>query len=187
MSNEFLPFSADVSANVLTQSAYAGDSQRLTGNQPGIARAQLVNKAIRQATVMVAGIGQFIANRQVNNMTDSLSSTQVENYLKDSLVSRISVLPAMVGLSPGAWWRKSPIDGYIEQGLSGIVLPSGGVPVNVTFPLAFSTVVLDVQVGVNPAATQMCGWSDPTLTQVTLQTGNLDTLSRTVNIIVRGY
>lgn len=93
----------------------------------------------------------------------------------------------MIGLSPGAWWRKSPIDGYIEQGISGIVLPAGGTLVHVTFPLAFSTVVLDVQISVHNAATQMCGWENATLTGVSVETGNLDTLSRTVNILVRGY
>lgn len=186
MSNEILPFSADVSANVLSQSAYNSDSQRLTGNQPGIARAQLVNKALRQVSVMAAGFGQFIANRQANNVTDNLTPTQVETYLQAALASRIASLPAIISGAATSWWRKSS-DGFIEQGVAGIVVPASGGFVSVSFPIAFITTLLDIQVSVYNAAESQVGWSDATLTNLRLETGLTDLTPRVANILVRGY
>jgi hypothetical protein len=75
--NEILTFAGtDTGTNLLTQAAYAADAQRTIGNQPGIARAQLVNKAFRQASTVAAGLAQFVADNQATNVTDSLTAAQ---------------------------------------------------------------------------------------------------------------
>lgn len=79
--NSILPFSGGVGANILTDADYLGSGHRVIGNQPGIASAQLNNKALRQATLMSAGLAQYIANRQGANIDDSLSPSQIEGYL----------------------------------------------------------------------------------------------------------
>lgn len=183
--SQILPFANDSGANVMTQAAYLAASQRTLGNQPGIAQSQLVNKALRQFSAILAGFGQFMANRQSSDVTDSLTPTQVETILQNALVSH-STLPGNISGSSQSWWRKSS-DGYMEQGVSGIAVPANGGTVVVTFPVAFSTVILDVQVSVQGAAHEQLGWSSPGLSSVTIETGNGDTLARTANIVVRGY
>ncbi len=55
--NEILTFaSTNTGTNLLTQAEYAADAQRTIGHQPGIARAKLENKALRQASLMAAGL-----------------------------------------------------------------------------------------------------------------------------------
>ena len=183
--NEILPFANSGSANVLTQVAYNSDSQRPLGNQPGLARSNLVNKALRQASAMAAGLGLFIANRQANNITDSLTPAQVEEYLQDAIATHGPLPPTISGLSQ-SWWRRSA-DGYLEQGVSGILVPSAGGTISVFYPVPFVTTVLDVQVSVNPAATDQVGWSGAFLDHCVLETGVADAVGRLVNILVRGY
>lgn len=184
--NEIIPFSSDVTANVLTQAAYVADSQRLIGNQPGTARSSLVNKAMRQASIMVAGLAQFMADRQANNITDLLSPVQVENYLQDALHQRSASLPASISGATTSWYRKSS-DGYIEQGIAGVHIASLGGFTDVTFPIPFLTTVLDIQVSVLSAADQMVGWGFVSLTGCRVETGVADSAARVVNIMVRGY
>ena len=84
--NEILTFSGtDTGTNLLTQSEYSSDAQRPIGNQPGIARAKLVNKVLRQASLMSAALAQFLADNQSNNITDLLSSADIAGYIKTAM------------------------------------------------------------------------------------------------------
>lgn len=186
--NYILPFAQDVSANVLTQSAYLADGQRPLGNQPGIARAQLVNKALRQSSAVVTGFGRFIANRQTTDVTDSMTDAQFELALQAALAGH-GVLPSgnIAAAGPQVpWWRKES-DGFITQGISGISVPSSGGFTDVTFAVAFSTVLLDIQCSVAGAASQQVGWLNPTLSGCRILTGSTDPSSRIVNILAHGY
>jgi hypothetical protein len=60
----------DTGTNLLSDAAYLADAERLIGHQPGIARSQLENKALRGATLVSAMIGRFIAAWQVENIAD---------------------------------------------------------------------------------------------------------------------
>lgn len=183
--SNILPFAQDAGANVMSDGAYSADSQRLIGNQPGIARAQLANKAWRQVSAMAAGFGLFIANRQASNVTDSLTAAQVETALQNALASHSS-LPGTIGNITTTWWRKSS-DGYIEQGIAGIPVAAMGGFTDVIFPIAFATTLLDVQCSVYNAAQEQVGWSLPSLTGIRIQSGNSDAAPRIVNILLRGY
>ena len=84
--NEILQFaSTDTGTNLLTQAEYTADAQRTTGNQPGIARSKLVNKSLRQASLIAAGLAEFIADYQANNVTDSLTPQNIADYLLDAI------------------------------------------------------------------------------------------------------
>jgi hypothetical protein len=183
--NQFLAFSQDPSANVLSQTAYSSDSQRLIGNQPGIARSQLVNKALRQSSVMTAALAQFIADRQPNDVLDSVVPATLETYLQAALANH-GTLPSTIDTTTRTWWRKSS-DGYIEQGISGIPVPPGGGFNDVIFPIPFLTTVLDIQCQVYNAATDQVGWSNMTLSGCRISSGVADAVTRIVNICVRGY
>ncbi|CAB3845753.1 hypothetical protein LMG26842_02580 [Achromobacter dolens] len=78
--NDLLPFATD-NTNVLTQAEYAADAQRTSGNVPGVARAKLVNKAARQSSVVAAGVGQFLADNQATNVTDTLTATAMSTMM----------------------------------------------------------------------------------------------------------
>lgn len=91
--NEILPFaSTDTGTNLLTQAEYVSDAQRTTGNQPGIARSKLVNKALRQSSLLSAGLAEFIADYQSNNVSDGLTAQNIADYLLEALMN--TVMPA---------------------------------------------------------------------------------------------
>jgi len=75
----------DTTTNLLTQAEYAADLQRDIGNQPGIARSKLVNKAMRQASLIAAGIAEYVAGKQAVDVTDELTPAQFAVMLTDAL------------------------------------------------------------------------------------------------------
>lgn len=89
--NSILPFCpTDTGTNLLSDAQYAADPQLLVGNQPGTARSVLVNKALRQATAISAGLGQFLADHQTNNINDSLDPATISTYLAAALSAAVS-------------------------------------------------------------------------------------------------
>ena len=96
--NEILPFAGtDTGTNLLTQSDYNADAQRLVGNQPGIARQQLVNKVLRQTSLVSAAIAKFIADNQSNNVVDSATPTNLASWFSLALGSIASLPTAVAG------------------------------------------------------------------------------------------
>lgn len=80
--NEILQFaSQDTGSNLLTQSEYDGDAQRVIGHQPGIARSRLENKVLRQCSTMAAGLAQYIFANQDGSVTDSMTPQEVADAL----------------------------------------------------------------------------------------------------------
>lgn len=92
--NEILQFATtNTGTNLLTQAEYAADSQRTIGHQPGIARSKLENKVLRQASLMAAGLAEFIADYQSNNVTDALTAQNIADYLLAALQGSLAVTP----------------------------------------------------------------------------------------------
>ncbi len=84
--NEILQFAeTDTGTNLLTQAEYLADAQRPIGNQPGVARSKLVNKALRQASLIAAGLAEYIAGNQANNVTDALTPQNIADYLQAAI------------------------------------------------------------------------------------------------------
>lgn len=84
--NQILPFADnDTGTNLLTQAEYLADPQREIGNQPGIARSKLVNKVLRQSSLIAAAVAQYMANNQAVDITDDLTPADLVNYLTTSL------------------------------------------------------------------------------------------------------
>ena len=60
--NRFYPFAPE-SQNLLSDAQYEADAERKSGSQPGnLARSELNNKALKQATTMAAAMGQLVAD-----------------------------------------------------------------------------------------------------------------------------
>jgi len=84
--NEILPFAGDGGANVQSQAVYAADPQRLIGHQPGIAKAELENKALRQSSLIASAVAAFIAAGQATDVVDTLTPAQIYQMFVDSLL-----------------------------------------------------------------------------------------------------
>lgn len=92
--NEILQFAeTDTGTNLLTQAEYLADSQRPIGNQPGVARSKLVNKALRQASLISAGLAEYIADNQANNISDALTPQNIADYLQSAITGALGVTP----------------------------------------------------------------------------------------------
>lgn len=136
--NEILPFGT-AGTNELTQANYAADAQRASGNQPGFARSELVNKVLHQTSVISAGVAQFIADRQGAGVTDQLLPSQVAAMLAAAF-SNGAVLgnPGNIAL-PGGWIIKVGTVGY-----SDIDPPAttNRLQITVNHPAAFPSVCI---------------------------------------------
>lgn len=92
--NEILPFaSTTTGTNLLTQAEYTADAQRDVGHQPGIARSKLENKVLRQTSLLSAGLAEFIADYQSNDVNDSLTPQNIADYLFSAIKSSLGVTP----------------------------------------------------------------------------------------------
>ena len=95
--NEILQFAeTDTGTNLLTQAEYLADAQRPIGNQPGVARSKLVNKALRQSSLIAAAVAQFIADNQANNVVDTATPANIADWI-GAAVRSIGIPTAVAG------------------------------------------------------------------------------------------
>jgi hypothetical protein len=95
--NEILQFAGtDTGTNLLTQAEYLADAQRSIGNQPGVARSKLVNKALRQSSLIAAAVAQFIADNQANNVVDTAAPADIADWI-EAAVRSIGTPTAVAG------------------------------------------------------------------------------------------
>jgi hypothetical protein len=85
--NDFLQFCpTDSGTNLPTQSAYAADSDRTSGNKPGIASAKLNNKALRQANFITSQLAQLTANQTSTDVLDDADNGKLLAQLSALIV-----------------------------------------------------------------------------------------------------
>jgi|SRR5665213_1285873 len=90
--NDFLPFCpTDTGTNLLSQADYAADPQLAIGNQAGVARLELVNKALRQSTYIASCLSQFLANQTGNNVLDDATPSEVITTMNTAFRSHPTV------------------------------------------------------------------------------------------------
>lgn len=86
--NEFKVFAGEGTVDnedVLSPSAYANDSDRTIGNQVGIARRELINTTLRQATTVIAAIAQFVAENQSADVLDDGDPDQIKTKFQNAV------------------------------------------------------------------------------------------------------
>ena len=87
-SSSILPFCpTDTGTNLLTDASYLAASDRTNGNQPGIASQRLVNKALRQSSLVAAGVAQWMANRNNTTVGDTASVNQMETWMNNAITA----------------------------------------------------------------------------------------------------
>lgn len=103
--NNFLPFCpVDTGTNLESQSDYAADSNRTDGNQPGVAKSKLNNKALRQGTYIASQLAQFLAQ---TTGTDVLDDATPAKLLAQMLAS-LAVYPPKVSIYTSSTGTHNP-------------------------------------------------------------------------------
>ena len=78
--NDFYEFATSSAAYVESLPDYIDDVERIAGQQSGIARAELNNRALRQGSAMAAAIGSFMAGRGYDALDDGDTATRAANF-----------------------------------------------------------------------------------------------------------
>lgn len=85
MANNKIFTFAENSNHILTDEEYEADAQRKTGNQPGIARGKLVNKALKQACLMAAALAQFGTEQTDQEIHDLMTVNDIKDIITEAV------------------------------------------------------------------------------------------------------
>jgi len=83
--NEFKPFAIGEYANVLSQEAYEALPAVGAGYTTGVAKSEQLNKTWRQAAVMSAVLGNFIAEQSGDDVLDDGNLTKLKSSLEKAI------------------------------------------------------------------------------------------------------
>lgn len=78
--NQFYEFATSSAAYVESLADYLADVERTAGQQSGIARAELNNRALRQGSAMAAAIGSFMVARGYDALDDGDTAARAANF-----------------------------------------------------------------------------------------------------------
>lgn len=136
--NNFKPFAAASGANVTTQADYEALTALATGFTSGVAKSAQVNKAIRQATFIAAGVAQFTADASNSDVLDDGDLNKFANLFKDTITLVASQAAGTLVGQPIPWPSDVVPDGYaVMQGQPfdtaqypklAIAYPNGVIP-----------------------------------------------------------
>lgn len=99
--NNILPFAQGGTALVQTQATYVADAERTTGNQPGVARPDFVNKTLRQVGAIAAGLAQFLADNQATDVDDALTPAALAAMILAAIKSATAMPAGSIIWVPG--------------------------------------------------------------------------------------
>lgn len=78
--NQFYEFATSSAAYVETLPDYITDVERVAGQQSGVARAELNNRALRQGSAMAAAIGSFMTAQGYDALDDGDTATRAADF-----------------------------------------------------------------------------------------------------------
>ena len=78
--NDFYEFATSSAAYVEDLADYLADVERTAGQQSGIARAELNNRALRQGSAMAAAIGTFMGAQGYDALDDGDTATRANDF-----------------------------------------------------------------------------------------------------------
>lgn len=215
--NNFLPFAnVDSGTNLLTQAEYAADSQRTSGNQPGIGRSKLANKAMRQSSLLTAALGKFIADRQGADVVDTLTPDDLvilllnalrggavfttpspldnSNLVATTAFVRAELLQQGNAVYNAIFGSSKVTNGYqrlpgglIIQWQTALFTNAGAV---ISFPIAYTTAVFSTQalhIGTTPSIPGSFSIFSPSLTSFTGYSANAAGGPFSASVLSIGY
>ena len=86
----FCPQGTIASGDIMALEDYKNDVQRLRGHQPGIARRELENMALRQSSFVAAGFAQFVAKRYAPGVRDDADLDALETAITAAITALIA-------------------------------------------------------------------------------------------------
>ena len=86
----FCPQGTIASGDIMALEDYKNDVQRLRGHQPGIARRELENMALRQSSFVAAGLAQFVAKRYAPGVRDDADLDTLETAITAAITALIA-------------------------------------------------------------------------------------------------
>ena len=86
----FCPQGTIASGDIMALEDYKNDVQRLRGHQPGIARRELENMALRQSSFVAAGLAQFVAKRYAPGVRDDADLDALETAIAAAITALIA-------------------------------------------------------------------------------------------------
>ena len=98
--NDFLAFGTAGAANVLDQATYAALAARAAGFSSGTAQSAQLNKVWRQASIVAAMIGQFVADNSGQNAVDDGNIATLEANFLGALTARLAALTGATFTGP---------------------------------------------------------------------------------------
>ena len=103
--NEFKPFSIAGGANIISQADYEALAALSTGFSSGVAKANEINKVLRQASFIAAALAQYTANKSGQDVLDNgdLNGfiTKMTTALGKDFQALDATLTAIAGLATG--------------------------------------------------------------------------------------
>lgn len=167
MSNQILPFCpTDTGTNILDPVDYAADSQRLIGNQPGIARSALNNTPLRQSSFVVSQLAQYMVNKLGISVLDDADTTK----LLAQMTATLTVLPPVFNkYTSGSGTHNCSIYFFIASGSAsaGATYTNNSVTFTVAATVASATLIRMTGNGsptISGTLTKASGTGDATLT-----------------------
>ncbi|WKE06048.1 gp53-like domain-containing protein [Enterobacter asburiae] len=104
--NEFKPFSIAGGANIISQAEYEALAALSTGFSSGVAKANEINKVLRQASFIAAALAQYTANKSGLDVLDNgdLNGfiTKMTTAFGKDFQALDATLTALAGLATGA-------------------------------------------------------------------------------------
>ena len=86
----FCPQGTIASGDIMALEDYKNDVQRLRGHQPGIARRELENMALRQSSFVAAGLAQFVAKLYAPGVRDDADLDALETAITAAITALIA-------------------------------------------------------------------------------------------------
>lgn len=97
-SSTILTFAGDaIGSATLTDAEYLADADRKAGHQVGVARRDLENKVLRQLSVVAAGLAEFVAAEQNQDVSDSVTPSDLASRIKEAVKAVAPQPPASQG------------------------------------------------------------------------------------------
>lgn len=154
--NDFKAFASGGGANALTPSAWAALTALLTnGFQAGTASSAQINTVLRQASTAAAGVGQFIANQEINAIDDGSPA----NFASRLLAALQALFAAKATANSRAWVVFNGVTGSIlaSYNVSSITKVATGV-----YEINFATALANANYGFSGSCGEANGTTNST-------------------------
>lgn len=126
--NEILKFCpTDNGANLPTQTEYENDNQRVIGNQPGIARSKLVNKALRQSSFVTKVLSDYLEQQTGQDILDNGDDAALLAIIEQTFATGLPVA--------------SVVDMPIPQVPTGFLKCNGAAVPRADYPALFNALI----------------------------------------------